>query len=108
MNIVKPYTEAEINAHAAKVGGKQNLREIEIITDDFQYIFLAKIPSRAVIQAISHANSKNDVNAAAKLLIGCVLEGDMQAVEDNGAIYMSLVEQLTSLVGSAKASIKKL
>lgn len=108
MNIVKPYSEVEINAHAAKVGGKQNLREIEISVDEVQYTFLAKIPSRAVIQAISQANHKNDINAAAKLLIGCVLEGDMEVVENNGAVYMALVEQMTSLIGSAKANIKKL
>ncbi len=107
--IVKPYTPEVVAEHEAKVGGKSNLREI-IVTDDegIDFYYLVKRPSRSVVQAITNSNTKNDINGASKILLGCVLEGDMQAIENNGAMYLALVENITSLISGVKSEIKKL
>ena len=106
---MKKYTEKDILEHEAKVGGKSNLREIVVIDeDDNEHFFLVKRPTRSVIQAITAANAKNDINQASKILLGCVLEGDLEAVENNGAIYLALVEKITTLIGGVKSEIKKL
>ncbi len=102
----KTYTENDINQHAAKVGGKNNLREIIVIDDNVEYHYLVKRPTRSVVQAV--AKNSNDVNAAAKIMIGCILEGDLEAIENNGAIYLSIVEKITSLIGGVKSEIKKI
>jgi hypothetical protein len=107
--IVKPYTAEAVAEHEGKVGGKSNLREI-IVTDDegVDFYYLVKRPSRSVIQAITSANGKNDMNGASKILLGCVLEGDMEALENNGAMYLALVENITTLISGVKSEIKKL
>jgi len=107
--IVKPYTPEVVAEHEAKVGGKSNLREI-IVTDDegLDFYYLVKRPTRSVIQAITNANGKNDINGASKIMLGCVLEGDLEAIENNGAIYLALVENITTLIGGVKSEIKKL
>lgn len=107
--IVKPYNEEKVKEHEAKVGGKSNLREI-VVTDDegLEYHYLVKRPTRSVIQAITSANGKNDINGASKILMGCVLEGDMEAIENNGAMYLALVENITTLISGVKSEIKKL
>lgn len=109
MNIVKPYTEAEINAHAAKVGGKQNLREIVISTeDDLEFHFLVKKPSRAAMQAVANYEAKKDIEGIQKIMMGCVLEGDKDAIEHDGAIYAALLEKISDLIHETKSIIKKL
>lgn len=107
--VVKPYTSEQVAEHEGKVGGKSNLREI-VITDDegVEFYYLVKRPSRSVIQAITAANGKNDINGASKILLGCVLEGDLLAIENNGAMYLALVENITTLIGGVKSDIKKL
>lgn len=107
--IIKPYTAETVAEHEAKVGGKRNLREVSISDDEGTvFVFLVKRPTRSVIQAITNANAKNDINAASKILMACVLEGDMDTVENNGAIYLALVENITTLIGGVKSEIKKI
>ena len=96
--IVKPYTTEAVAEHEA------------IVTDDegIDFYYLVKRPNRSVIQAITSANGKNDINGASKILLGCVLEGDLQAIENNGAMYLALVENITTLISGVKSEIKKL
>lgn len=107
--IIKPYGDAQILEHAAKVGGQRNLREIVINSDDdMSFHYLVKKPGRSVIQAIANAEKKNDLDMQQKLIIACVLEGDKEAYENDGAIYGQLLENIGRLLESAKGSIKKL
>lgn len=106
---VRPYGDTEIQQHEAKVGGKRNLREIIIETDDeMAFHYLVKKPGRSVIQALALAEKKGDIDTQQKLIIGCVLEGDMEAVDQDGAVYGQLLEKIGQLLESAKGSIKKL
>lgn len=103
------YTGDTILEHAAKFGGKRNLREI-IITDDdgVQTAYLVRKPSRSVVQAITAAGQKQDVNKATKLLIGCVLEGDMELLENDGSVFVDLAQRIGELMEQTKSEIKKL
>jgi hypothetical protein len=107
--IFKPYTEADVIKHEAKVGGKRNLREIILIDDENnQFVYLVKRPTRSVIQAITESNNKKDINGASKILMGCVLEGELDQLENDGAMYLAMLENITTLISGVKSDIKKL
>src|SRR5699024_5639438 len=101
--------ETEITEHAAKVGGKRNLREVEVMTDDgYTFCYLIKKPSRPLMRAVTNKERKKDTDGIEKLMMGCVLEGDCDAYEYDGAIYSSLITLIGQLINTAKASIKKI
>lgn len=109
LETVRPFGDAEIEAHAAKVGGRRNLREVIVKTDDgYAFHYLVKKPSRSVIQAIIQHESKKDVTAQQKVMLGCVLEGDREAYENDGGIYGELVGKIGELTKTARADIKKI
>lgn len=106
---VKPFTDFDIAAHEAKVGGKRNLRLIEIQDDeDTVFVYLVKRPTRSVIQAMTTAGAKNNTDGVAKILLGCILEGDLEVIENDGSMYLAMIENITTLVGGVKGEIKKL
>jgi hypothetical protein len=102
--IVKPYTPEVVAEHEAKVGGKRNLKEV-IITDDegVKYHYLVKRPSRNVVQASAEAMQKKDIKAQHKLALGCVLEGDMNIIEQDGVMFSELLARI-QLIGSGVTS----
>ena len=107
--VIKTYGNAEIEAHALKVGGKRNLREVEIETEDNEvFVYLIRRPSRSVLMAITDAEKKGNVNSMQNVLMGCVLEGDKEAYENDGSIYLKLLSSVGSLVKSSSETIKKL
>lgn len=107
--VIKPYGEDQITEHAAKVGGRRNLKEIIISTEEGEdFYYLVKKPSRAAMQAIAGYGEKKDIDGAQKIMIGCVLEGDKEAYEHDGSIYTELVKQVGILARAAKGDIKKL
>lgn len=112
LTIIKPYTDEQIDMHAAKCGGRRNLREIPVTTDnDEQFVYLVKKPSRAVLQAIAEENEKGDkknVTNIQKLMLGCVLEGDKEAYDYDGAIYTQLIKSISQLIRTAQSDVKKL
>lgn len=110
--IIRPFSDTEIEAHAAKCGGRRNLREIPITTDDNeQFVYLVKKPSRSVMQALAEEENKGDnknVTTIQKLMLGCVLEGDKEAYDYDGAIYSQLLKAVGSLVKTATSDVKKI
>ena len=111
--VIKPYTEEQINAHAAKCGGRRNLREIPVLADEGEYEFwyLVKKPSRSVLRAIAAEEKKKekaDTDAIQNLMLACVLEGDKEAYEYDGAIYTQLLKKTGELITQAKGELKKL
>lgn len=111
--IVRPYTDDAIETHAGKYGGRRNLREITITVDDgdYEFHYLVKKPSRALMEAIASEEAKKDranLSTVQKLMIGCVLEGDKEAFEYDGALYGQLIKSIGELVTQAKGDLKKL
>lgn len=109
ITIVRPYCESDIEKYAGSVGGKRNLKEVIITTDDnYEFYYLVKKPSRNALQAITEYEAKKDTDAIQKLMIGCVLEGDKQAFEHDGGIYAQLLKHIGGLLHLAKGELKKL
>lgn len=111
--VSRPFSDNEIEAHAARVAGRRNLRVISILTDggEYQFDYLIKKPSRTVITAITDKKGKKDgadLNEVAKLLLGCVLEGDKEAYEHDASIYEELINKISELAYSAEGHLKKL
>ena len=106
--VIRPFGDAEIEQHAAKVGGRRNLRETTIESDGVVFHYLIKKPSRAVMQAVTDAEQRKNIGQVQKLMMGCVLEGDRDAFEYDGSIYIRLLESISKLVDTATADIKKL
>lgn len=105
--IVKPYTAEVVAEHEAKVGGKRNLKEV-IITDDegVKYYYLVKRPSRNVVQASAEAMQKKDIKAQHKLALGCVLEGDMDVIEQDGVMFSELLGRVQMIGSGVTSEIK--
>lgn len=111
---VRPYDDSAITAHAAKCGGERNVVEVAVYTDDlYKFMYLVKRPSKTVLQAIAEekekGDKKNDPTAITKiqtLMIGCVLEGDREAYEHDGAIYSQLVKEIGKLTQQARGDLK--
>ncbi|MCO5230145.1 MAG: hypothetical protein M9958_03215 [Chitinophagales bacterium] len=123
VNIIKPYGETEINDHAAKVGGRRNLREVsvrvnyETVTTERrieekiggdEFFYLIKKPGRKEVQAVASAGQKQDTDLIQKIMIACVLEGDKSAYEYDGAIYANLLQQISQLIEEAQSGLKKI
>lgn len=107
MAIFKTYTDVQVNEHEAKVGGKRNLKEI-IVKDDegSEYYYLVKRPTRAIVQASAEAMHKNDLKAQHKLTMGCVLEGDMEIIEQDGVMFSELLARIQLIGKSVTSEIK--
>lgn len=110
--VIRPYTDEQIDAHAAQCGGRRNLREIPITTDtDEIFIYLVKKPGRNLMQAIAaeeNKKDKKDITAIQNMLMGCVLEGDKEAYTFDGTIYTELLKAMGTVIRTAKGSVKKL
>jgi hypothetical protein len=107
VKIIKTYTDTQVLDHEAKVGGKRNLKEV-IITDDegTQYYYLVKRPTRSVVQASAEAMQKSDLKAQHKLTMGCVLEGDMEVIEQDGVMFSELLARVQMIGNSITSEIK--
>lgn len=105
----RPFSEDNILSHAAKCGGKRNLRVIVLSTDDDEeFHYLVKKPSRAAMQAVAQYESKKDIDGVQKIMLGCVLEGDRDAFEHDGSLYAKLLENISELIKDTSGEIKKL
>ena len=111
---VRPFDESDVVAHAAKCGGRRNVKEIPIYTDDnYVFWYLVKRPSKSVLQAIAEAKEKGDkkndptaITDIQKLMMGCVLEGDKDAYEYDGAIYTALCKEIGKMATEARSNLK--
>ena|SRR5690554_6730338 len=109
LQVIKLHSDSDIEQLAGTVGGKRNLREVVVTTDDgYQFIYLVKKPNRSVMQTIAEYEQKKDIAAIEKLMVGLVLLGDKDAYDHDGAIYTVLLTEIGRLVQTAKGEAKKL
>ena len=112
---VKPWDDSVKTEHAAKCGGVRNLVEIDVITEDnYRFSYLVKRPTKTIVQAITEIEAKHESKKEPKdktniqnLMLGCVLEGDKDAYENDAAIYTVLMTRISQLVKQAKIDLKK-
>jgi hypothetical protein len=112
---VKNWDDSAKQAHAAKCGGERNLVEVDVITNDnYRFSYLVKRPTKTIVQAIAEIEAKHESKKEPKdktniqnLMLGCVLEGDKDAYDNDAAIYSVLMKRISELVKEAKVDLKK-
>lgn len=99
-------TADEIKKLKAKHG--DNLTLCNVTTQaGASFEFILKKPSRAVIQAVSAVG--NDTTKASDLMIeNCVIDGDTKALDDDGEVFVAVLEEVGNMFGAATTSTKKL
>lgn len=113
--VIKTWDDSVKTAHAAKCGGERNLVEIDVITDDnYRFSYLVKRPTKTILQAIAEIEAKHESKKEPKdktniqnLMLGCVLEGDKDAYDNDASIYTALMTRISQLVKQAKVDLKK-
>lgn len=112
---IKPWDDSVKADHAAKCGGDRNLVVIPIVTDDdYRFVYLVKRPTRTILQAISEIEAKpeskkdpRDHTSIQNLMLGCVLEGDKSAYENDASIYTALLKEISQLIKTSRVDLKK-
>lgn len=114
---MKNYTQQDIDAFKAKY--PRVVREVSVYPSDVEkdengkpteepVHFLIKKPNQNFIRLIQSKEYSGDADKIADAAIkNCVLAGDMEALENDGSVYMGLVEQLMVLIQSSKVELKK-
>lgn len=87
--------------------GENSIHQATITTDCGEYNFIIRVPGRSVCQAVAKANSNAELQN--KLLItNCLLGGDDYIFEQDGAVYLAVLDQIGLLHAKAEGSVKKL
>ncbi len=88
--------------------GKHRIMDLEIEVDDKTYNYVLRKPDRAVLESMGkHAIAKNVELTNRTLIKNCVLGGDMEAIDQDGSVYVEVLENLQKLKTEAKSTIKK-
>ena len=106
-NNVPQFSEEKVNELKSQFGKK--LRVVTIKDSEGNEVNFAVItPNRNVVDAMTHHGAKNDYAKAQSVLIqNCVKAGDMELIDDDGAVYVALSAALGGFVSAATAEIKK-
>lgn len=96
--------------------GEKSLRQIDVPDeegeDEQETIlgsFVVRTPSRSAYDSIMEKQQKSDYVGVVKALVtNCVLGGDLEAMEQDSRLYSCLGEELSKLLQSRKAVVKKL
>lgn len=100
-------TPDENAAFEAKYG-KQYISDLSIEVDGEKYQYVVRKPDRAVLKLIGKYAVENNVEKVNEALIkNCVLAGDMEALDKDGAVYLAVLNEINLLKSKAKSTIKK-
>jgi hypothetical protein len=111
MAIIKNYQEISpevLQDWKARHGDR--LQELSIETDGgIVARFVVKPPSRTVVDLVGqHGQSKRLVEANKVLTANCILGGDLDLLENDGAVYAAVIEHLGSMLRKKAVTVKKL
>lgn len=71
--------------------------------------FVVRPPSRSVVDLVGqHGQSKRIVEANKVLTANCILGGDMELLEADGAVYAAIIEHIGAMMKKRAVSVKKL
>lgn len=105
---VGDITQEEIDAWKAKYG-KNSLTQVSVESNGENYEFIIKRPGRTVLDAIAEYGMKKEVTKANKVMVtSCVLAGDMEAMENDGAVYGAVLQEISALMEKTQTAVKKL
>lgn len=102
-------TQSQIQDWKAKYG-EHSLSQVIISGDnDGKHEFIIRRPGRRELDAIGRHGANNEADKVNNTLINnCVLHGDKTLLDNNGAIYLRLIAELTKLMSQSEAEVKKL
>ena len=109
----KTYTEEQIAAYKAKYPNA--VGEVTLVPSKFDEseeddpcYFLVKKPSKALLTMLSSKEFKDNPEKANDALISnCVLEGDMEILNNDSSVFTGLIEKLINLSNVTKVQLKK-
>jgi len=108
MNKIPSYTE-ELVADL-KLKYPYGLKVLEIYPDEEAkepIKFLVKKPGKSLVYLLSSKEYDRNIQASSEAMIAnCVLAGDMDAVENDGAVYSELIQQLSKMMNTARSALK--
>lgn len=88
---------------------KAKFKKLYLITvqadEDEKYQFIARRPSRSLIESIA-AQPDNNVGANKAMIDNMIVGGDKSSLED-GLVYGAVLTQLGKIVGQAKSFLTK-
>lgn len=100
------FTGEEYAAQEAKYG--KRLRMVTVITDDGRADFLVIRPSRQHMMLVAAKGKEGDYEAANSVLIkNCVVAGDRKLLDEDFAIYGTVLQVLQQLTEANQAFFRK-
>lgn len=103
---INGFTEAEHKDLKAKYGNR--LRMVTVETEDGRYDYLVVRPSRAHMMLVATKGKEGDFEAANNVLINnCVVAGDKNAIDDDYAVYSTLLSAIQEMTEAVQAFIRK-
>lgn len=103
---INGFTEAEHKDLKEKYGNR--LRMVSVETEDGRYDYLVIRPSRAHMMLVANKGKDGDFEAANNVLIqNCVVAGDRKAIEEDYAVYSTLLTAIQQMTEAVQAFIGK-
>ncbi len=103
---INGFTEAEHKDLKAKYGNR--IRMVTIETEDGRFDYLVIRPSRAHMMLVATKGKEGDFEAANNVLIqNCVVAGNKQAIEEDYAVYSTLLTAIQQMTEAVQAFIRK-
>lgn len=103
---INGFTEEEYAAQEAKFG--RRLRMVTVETDDGRADFLVIRPSRQHMMLVASKGKDGDYEAANNVLIqNCVVAGDRNILEEDFAVYSTVLQVLQQLTEANRAFFRK-
>lgn len=103
---INGFTEEEYAALEAKFG--RRLRMVTVETDDGSADFLVIRPSRQHMMLVASKGKDGDYEAANNVLIqNCVVAGDRNILDEDFAVYSTVLQVLQQLTEANQAFFRK-
>lgn len=103
---INGFTEEEYAAQEAKFG--RRLRIVTVETDDGRADFLVIRPSRQHMMLVASKGKDRDYEAANNVLIqNCVVAGDRNILDEDFAVYSTVLQVLQQLTEANQAFFRK-
>ncbi|MFR8837918.1 hypothetical protein [Bacteroides sp.] len=100
------FTAEEYAAQEAKYG--KRLRMVTVVTDDGRADFLVIRPSRQHMMLVASKGKDGDYEAANNVLINnCVVAGNRELIDEDFAVYSTVLQVLQQLTEANQAFFRK-
>lgn len=103
---IEGFTAEEYAAQEAKYG--KRLRMVTVVTDDGRADFLVIRPSRQHMMLVASKGKDGDYEAANNVLINnCVVAGNRELLDEDFAVYSTVLQVLQQLTEANQAFFRK-